>query len=72
MHCIYIQPLEYPIPHPAPPARAASQKPSSADISGTESGVIDPLVSKRKINKIQTNKKMNKKSKKKRDGPLDF
>ena len=27
-------------------ARAASQKPSSADISETESGIIDPLVSK--------------------------
>ena len=37
-----IQLLEYPIP----PRPRASQKPSSADISETESGIIDPLVSK--------------------------
>ena len=42
----YIQLLEYPIP--ARPAHL-SQKPSSADISETESGIIDPLVSKRPI-----------------------
>ena len=34
-----IQLLEYPIP----PRPRASQKPSSADISETESGIIDPL-----------------------------
>ena len=39
-----IQLLEYPIPpHPPRP----SQKPSHGDISGTKSGIIDPLVSKR-------------------------
>ena len=41
---LQIQLLEYPIP--ARPAAAVSQKPSSADISETESGIIDPLVSK--------------------------
>ena len=35
---IKIQLLEYPIP-----AAATSQKPSSGDISGTESGIINPL-----------------------------
>ena len=39
-----IQLLESPIP--APPA-APSQKASSADISGTKRGTIDPVVSKR-------------------------
>ena len=38
--CLTIRLLEYPIPCPA------AQKPSSADISETESGIIDPLVSK--------------------------
>ena len=38
-----IQLLEYPIP----PRPRASQKPPSADISETESGIINPLVSKR-------------------------
>ena len=35
---VHIQLLEYPIP-----ARPACQKPSSVDISETESGIIDPL-----------------------------
>ena len=36
-----MQLLEYPIPRSRAP-----QKPSSADISETESGIVDPLVSK--------------------------
>ena len=39
-----IQLLEYPIP----PRPRASQKPSSADISETESGIIDPCQNDRK------------------------
>ena len=38
-----IQLLEYPNPRPC---LCTSQKPSSADISETESYIIDPLVSK--------------------------
>ena len=48
-----IQLLEYPIP----------QKPSSADISETESGIIDPLVSKQP-EKISNKKKLQKNFKK--------
>ena len=40
--------VEYPIlARPSAAAARPSQKPSSADISETESGIIDPLVSKR-------------------------
>ena len=41
-----IQLIEYPIP-PHPRAPAVPQKTPSVDISETESGIIDPLVSKR-------------------------
>ena len=47
-----IQLLEYPIP----PRPRASQKPSSADISETESGIIDPLVSKQPENILNIKK----------------
>ena len=42
-------------------AAAASQKPSHVDISGTKSGIIDPLVSKRPGKKFwkKKNKKYN-------------
>ena len=52
-----IQLLEYPIP----PRPRASQKPSSADISETESGIIDPLVSKRPGKILNVNKEKRKK-----------
>ena len=42
-NCHTIQLQEYPIP---PRLASASQKPSSANISETESGILDPLVSK--------------------------
>ena len=57
-----IQLLEYPIPpRPARPRPRASQKPSSADISETESGIIDPLVSKRPGKILNVNKEKRKK-----------
>ena len=51
-----IQLLEYPIP----------QKPSSADISETESGIIDPLVSKQPGKKSQIKTKLKKNISKKK------
>ena len=50
-----IELIEYSIPARA----AASQKPSSADISETKSGIIDPLVSKRqKKSKVKKKQKL--------------
>ena len=48
-----IELIEYSIPARA----AASQKPSSADISETKSGIIDPLVSKRPEKLTEKNSK---------------
>jgi len=52
---------------PIPPLLSSSQKPSHGDISVTERGIIDPLVSKRpkkssyqKIKKIVTRSKVDK------------
>ena len=74
----HIQLLEYPIPPRARPARpSTSQKPPSADISETESGIIDPLVSKQpeknlNIKKYTTKniKQITKNKQIKKSGPL--
>ena len=66
----HIQLLEYPIPPRARPR--TSQKPPSADISETKSGIIDPLVSKQQEEEKSINNNWRRKNQDKRNEIFGF